>query len=378
MELVFWIGVIGSVYSYFLYPVILFALLPLSRLASVPNRKIKPRNICVIITAFNEESRIREKLENTLRASRQDLNVQIIVSSDGSTDGTHEIVQEYFDRGVKLVVSPGRNGKEAAQLVAIEKSVGDILVFTDVATVLMPQSLINIISNFADPSIGAVSSTDRFVSRDGKIVGEGAYVRYEMWLRGLESQVNSLVGLSGSFFAVRRSVCEGWDIMVPSDFGAAINCKRDGLRAVIDPSSVGLYPDIENSNQEYSRKLRTILRGMNGLCRKLEILNPIRYGFFSFQVWSHKVMRWAVPWFMALVFFANLWLLGEGAVYVLALVVQILFYMLAELPRIWRRAHKIPLMRLANFFLESNIATAHAAVLATRGKKVATWQPSIR
>lgn len=378
MELVFWVCAIGSVYSYFLYPIILLALFPLSRSASILNGEINPRNISVIITAYNEETRIREKLENTLRVNREDLNVQIIVASDGSTDRTHEIVQEYVDRGIKLVVSPGRKGKEAAQLVAIEKSAGDILIFTDVATVLAPESLLNIISNFADPSIGAVSSTDRFVSRDGKIVGEGAYVRYEMWLRGLESRVNSLVGLSGSFFAARRSVCDGWDVNVPSDFGTAINCKRDGLRAVLDPNSVGLYPDIENSNQEYSRKLRTILRGMNGLRHKWETLNPLRYGFFSFQVWSHKVMRWAVPWFMAVVFFANLSLLGEGAVYVLALVVQILFYLLAGLPRIWRRANNISTMRLANFFLESNIATAHAAVLVARGKKVATWQPSIR
>ena len=378
MELVFWICAIGSVYSYFLYPVILLALFPLSRSASISNGEISPRNISVIITAFNEEARIREKLENTLRVNRQDLNVQIIVASDGSTDRTHEIVQEYFDRGVKLVVSPGRKGKEAAQLVAIERSVGDILVFTDVATVLMPESLVNIISNFADPSIGAVSSTDRFISRDGKVVGEGAYVRYEMWLRGLESQVNSLVGLSGSFFATRRSVCNGWDISVPSDFGMAINCRRDGLRAVLDPNSVGLYPDIENSNQEYSRKLRTILRGMSGLRHKLEVLNPIKYGVFSFQVWSHKVMRWAVPWFMVLVFIANFWLLGEGPVYVLALVVQSLFYILAGLPRIWRRANSILPIRLANFFLESNIATAHAAVLVVKGKKIEAWQPSIR
>ena len=114
MELVFWVGVIGCVYSYLLYPIILLALVPLSGSPSIFARTISLRNITVIITVFNEEARIREKLEKTLRVNRQDLNVQIIVASDGSTDGTHKIVEEYFDRGVVLVVSPGRKGKEAA------------------------------------------------------------------------------------------------------------------------------------------------------------------------------------------------------------------------------------------------------------------------
>src|SRR5690606_5281565 len=167
---------------------------------------------------YNEEARIREKIENTLMVRFDPTRLELIVASDCSDDKTDDIVREYADRGVRLVWSAERLGKENSQRTAIEAARGDVIVFSDVATQIPEDALEKLEAYFQDPQIGAVSSEDRFISKDGSIAGEGAYVKYEMWLRQQESKLAGLVGLSGSFFAARKEVCQIWDIHSPSDF----------------------------------------------------------------------------------------------------------------------------------------------------------------
>ncbi len=133
---------------------------------------------------------------------------------------------------------------------------------------------------------------------DGTLQGEGAYVRYEMWLRDLETRFYSLVGLSGSFFAARRSVCQQWDDRVQSDFGTALSCVQAGYARGLRPAGDRLLQEHFDTRKEYRRKLRTVTRGMGSLRIRAEVLNIFRYGRFSLEVFSHKVMRWATPWFL--------------------------------------------------------------------------------
>ena len=158
--------------------------------------------------------------------------------------------------------------------------------------------------------MGAVSSEDRFIAEDGRVEGEGLYVRYEMWLRQQESRLAGLVGLSGSFFAVRGSVVrEHWDIRCPSDFNTALSCARLGVRGVTAPDVLGYYPNLSDSSKEYERKVRTALRGMTALKHNTELLNPFRFGVFALQIWSHKILRWAVPWALLSLLISTLLLL---------------------------------------------------------------------
>src|SRR5690606_37149604 len=143
------------------------------------------------------------------------------------------------DRGVRLVRAVQRQGKEWAQLLAVRAAQGEILGFSDVATMIRADALRRLAGDFADPKVGAVSSEDRFVAPGGQLVGEGLYVRYEMWLRRLESGAAGLVGLSGSFFAARREVCEQWDVLASSDFNTALNSVRRGYIAISDPPLLG-------------------------------------------------------------------------------------------------------------------------------------------
>ena len=254
MAFLFWLSVFGAIYSYLFYPLIL-VLIRLFRNHSTQSQPPNNVNVSLIITAYNEQDRIEEKLQNSLGLDSTGLNLQITVASDDSNDDTHRIVESYANRGVKLVVCHGRLGKESTQKLAIDKSTSDILVFSDVATVLAPDAIINIVSNFADEDIGAVSSVDKFVTENGEVVGEGLYVRYEMWLRSLECDVCTLVGLSGSFFAARKTICAHWDARVPSDFGVAINCATTGMRSISDPLSVGIYKNISDPTKGISAKI---------------------------------------------------------------------------------------------------------------------------
>jgi cellulose synthase/poly-beta-1,6-N-acetylglucosamine synthase-like glycosyltransferase len=287
-------------------------------------------------------------------------------------------VESFIDSGVRLVRVDERRGKEYAQLCAIRESAGDILVFSDVSTRIPENSLRILALQFDDTRIGALSSEDRFISNDGRVVGEGAYVKYEMWLRRLESERAGLIGLSGSFFAARREVCEDWDIYSPSDFNTALNCAKKGLVAITCPEVVGIYSDVKDPLIEYRRKLRTVVRGLTAITRHPEVLDPFRMGLFAFQVWSHKIMRWAVPWFMSVLLVSSLVLAAEGLVYQLALWFQVIFYGCAVLGWLSSVFRKHAAIRIIFFFVQTNLALAHALLLFLAGKRMTVWTPSRR
>ncbi|MES0328016.1 MAG: glycosyltransferase [Gammaproteobacteria bacterium] len=378
MDILFYFTALLCGYSYFLYPLILkLAPARSSKSVQIINDNNLPR-LSLIITAHNEEGRIREKLENTLQIDYPKDHLDIIIASDFSTDATDSIVESYANQGIRLVRADERKGKEYAQLCAIRASESEILVFSDVATKIPAEAFRLLANRFSDDQIGAISSEDQFISNEGRVVGEGAYVIYEMWLRRLESDRAGLVGLSGSFFAARREVCEEWDIYCPSDFNTGLNCAKKGMVAITCPDVIGVYKDVKNPGLEYRRKIRTVIRGITAISRHPEVLNPFSMGMFAFQVWSHKIMRWAVPWFMLAFAVLTLMLQGQGVVYTLALVAQMVFYALALTG--WLSAHMREniVVKIVFFFVQTNLALAMATISFIFGKRMTVWTPSQR
>jgi cellulose synthase/poly-beta-1,6-N-acetylglucosamine synthase-like glycosyltransferase len=373
MKVIFWVCLLGALYSYFIYPLLLQLIR--RRTAIVADENDAPR-VSLIIACRNEEKRLRAKIENALATIYS--NREILVASDASDDSSDSIVESYAGAGVRLVRSPERRGKEHAQGLAIAAATGEILVFTDAGTDTPPESIGELVASFRDPRVGAVSSEDRFVGPDGKLVGEGAYVRYEMWLRQLESQRAGLVGLSGSFFAVRKSVLTSWDSTIPSDFACALRTVQAGMVAISNSKVHGIYKDIADPSREYGRKVRTAIRGMSAVVRLAEVLNPFRYGMFSFQVWSHKVMRWLVPWFLLGLFVVSWVLASAGLLYRLALWAQCAGYVAVLLAHWVPRLRNWTLVRLGYYFVQANLALASAGVQLLAGKRVVVWNPSPR
>lgn len=377
----FWLCVFGAIYSYFLYPVALRLLVPRRRQVAAEYPAMAANalpTLTLIVTAHNEQARIEAKLRNSLSSDYPRQLLQILVASDASTDDTDAIVRRYSEQGVQLVRPTERLGKENAQRAAIAAATGELLVFSDVATEIPADALRRIAAAFiADPGLGAVSSEDRFVSRDGSVAGEGAYVRYEMWLRRLESERAGLVGLSGSFFAARKHLCTTWDIHSPSDFNTALACARAGSFAVSRPDVLGYYQDVSDPAREYQRKVRTVLRGMTAIARHPEALAP-RLGVFAWQVWSHKIARWAVPWCLLLLVPLTYALRGEGLIYDLAWLAQLLFYGTAALGHLLVSTQRLLPVRIVTFFVQVNIAIADATLQYLRGRRMTVWSPTVR
>ncbi len=382
-KLLFWIFFFFAIYSYFVYPILL-KLIALVREDDLPEvfgtnaSSSKPMTMTLIVTAYNEEKRIRDKIENTLSIAFDLSRLELIVASDCSDDSTDSIVTEYSGRSVRLVRAEERLGKENAQLAAIRQAKGDIIVFSDVATHIPPDALQLLEKYFTDAKVGAVSSEDRFVSQDGTVAGEGAYVKYEMWLRRLESRMSGLVGLSGSFFAARKEVCQEWDIHCPSDFNTALNTAKQGLKAITAPDVLGFYQDLKDPSKEYQRKVRTVIRGMTGLARHKEILDFKTYGLFAFQVISHKLMRWLAPWFFIGLFVISTFVAHYGGIYLLALLGQIVFYGAAAAAQFLPNLRDNTLIKIVYFFVQVNIALLDASMKFLSGQRMTTWKPSAR
>ncbi|HSC66446.1 MAG TPA: glycosyltransferase family 2 protein [Cellvibrio sp.] len=381
LTFLFWLFGIAAIYSYFLYPLILRMMVARAgakAVAAAEQKAAVVQSVSLIVTAYNEESRIRAKIENSLQLVLDGGAFEIIVASDCSEDATDEIVREYAARGVRLVRAPERLGKEHAQQCAIKEASGEILVFSDVATEIPSDAIQKLITYFNDPVVGAVSSEDRFVSQDGVVAGEGAYVKYEMWLRRQESKLAGLVGLSGSFFAVKKYLCSDWDIHSPSDFNTALNTAKAGLKAVTAPDVLGFYQDLKDPSKEYQRKIRTVIRGMTGLSRHAEVLGFGKFGFFSFQVISHKLMRWLTPWFLLAFFLVNALIADSGLFYFLLFLGQLAFYGVAVVAHFLPNLQSISVIKLVYFFVQVNIALLDAAIKFIAGHRMTTWKPSAR
>jgi glycosyltransferase involved in cell wall biosynthesis len=331
----------------------------------------------MIITAYNEEKRILGKIDNTLKLVYPEGKLQVIIASDASTDLTNSISGSYRDRGIELLAIQTRGGKESAQKEALKIARGEIVVFTDVATILEPSGIEKIVSNFADPHIGCVSSEDRLVDRDGNPSGEGFYIRYEMLLRRLESRVNSLVGLSGSFFAARKTVCQDFSPDMQSDFRTLLNSIRMGLRGISDPEVTGSYLDVSESRREFDRKVRTVLRGLTVFFRHVEFLNIFKYGFFSYQYFCHKLLRWFVPWFLVVAFTTNMALAISSRFYLIVFMFQLSFYFIG----LWglkTKSTSLSLIRIPYYFLAVNASILIAWWKYFRRQRVVMWTPSER
>jgi cellulose synthase/poly-beta-1,6-N-acetylglucosamine synthase-like glycosyltransferase len=377
MRYIFFVSIGMVMHAYFLYPASIY-IIAILRGIKQTNYDYIP-SVTLIITAHNEEKQIRKKIENTLAVSYPPGKLQIIVASDGSTDRTIEYIENFFEKGVELIDIVNRGGKENAQRESLKRARGEIIVFTDVSTMLDPEGVEQIVSNFSDPEIGCVSSEDRVIGKDGKVSGENFYVMYEMWLRRLESRANTPVGLSGSFFAARKIVCHDFSEDIDSDFRTLLNSVKAGMRGTCDPKAVGNYFDVSDQRREFERKVRTVLRGLTLFFRHTEYLNIFKYGLFSYQYFCHKLLRWLVPFFLVLIFLSNLYLAMQNKIYLFLFILQILFYgsfFISRIKDVYASSWKI--LKIPVYFTLVNASIFVAWWRYFRGHRVAMWTPSKR
>lgn len=365
-QIAFWGGLAFILYTYAGYPLVL-GLLP--KLTCRDGDGLYEPAVAVIIPAHNEMKVIRQKIENTLALDYPEDKREIIIVSDGSTDRTPEIAREYNGR-IQFYELVLRNGKAAALNVGLRMASHEIIVFTDASIMLARDALRNIVRKFVDPRIGCISGEDKIAGGGN----EGIYGKYELFVRNLESRSGSIVGASGCFYAQRRELCEPFPPGLAPDFFSVLVTVSRGYRAVTEPDAIGFMKEVGEARASFDRKVRTLLRGMTTLMHFKGIINPLRYGLFSFRVISHKIMRWSAGACLVLVFAASL-LLSGLPLYRAALAAQTLFYACAVLGLLGISGAPF---RLPLFFLLANTSALIAWFKYFTGVRQELWEPSKR
>ncbi len=375
-QITFWLSLFMTFWTYFGYYLTLW-LISFFYSRKIIKQEYFPE-VSLVITAYNEEKRIRQKIENTLALTYPRESFEIIIVSDGSNDKTEELVSLFQDKGVQLLASPARHGKHYCQGQGIAIAKGEIIVLTDATTFLEIDALEKIVRNFADPIVGCVSGADRVQKVESNMGGEGRYVEYEMRLRALESKVGSLVGVSGCFFAVRKELCQTWYNDMSSDFYLPIISYMKGYRAVMEPEAIGFYEVLKNPQEEFGRKVRTVVHGLEVLFKFRGIMNPFKYGIYSWQMISHKLFRWLVPICLALLFAACFFLLSENLIYRILFFSQVIFYLAALFGFLLKKLQNIALFKIPFFFVISNFSILVAWYKFMIGERYVEWEPTRR
>jgi cellulose synthase/poly-beta-1,6-N-acetylglucosamine synthase-like glycosyltransferase len=367
----FFILLILAAYSYLIYPGVLSIL---SRCFGRGWLKegISP-SVTLIISAYNEERVIEEKVRNALALDYPEDRLQVIVSSDGSTDRTDEIVRAFESEKVRLIRQEPRAGKTACLNRVVPEAGGEIVLFTDANSMFPSDVLKNFVRHFADDHIGLVTGWTKYRKPGGPEETTGLYSRFEKWCKVRESLLSSCVGADGAVFAIRKGFyrpLQDYDI---NDFVIPLDVIRQGKRVVLDPDVFCFEEPSEETASEYKRQVRITTRTLGAISRNLEFLNPLKHGLFSFLLFSHKVMRFLVPFFIAGVFVGNLFILDRGTFFLLSFAVQSVLLVWSLLSLVLRLEGKMS--GILKFFLATFTAQTAGWVRTFMGAKDTTWKP---
>jgi cellulose synthase/poly-beta-1,6-N-acetylglucosamine synthase-like glycosyltransferase len=373
----FWLGAGALAYTYVLFPLLL---LLRAALRPRPHRveDITPE-ITMVIAAHNEAATIGAKLENLLSLDYPHERLEVVIASDGSDDGTDEIVRAYAGRGVRLL-TPGRVGKAEALNAAVAAAGGEILVFSDANSIYAPDALRALVRPFADPAVGGVAGDQRYLSNDGADAiasGEQHYWNLDRTLKQAESRAGNTISATGAIYAVRRSLFRPVAPAVTDDFYISTGVIAAGYRLVFAPDAVAYEPVAQTGELEWQRKVRVMTRGLRGVLLRRELLDPRGHGFYAVQLLTHKLLRrtMVVPLALTAATAPLLW--RRGRLYRAATVVQGCLYglgtaglLLARTPLGRRKALALPA-----FFCFVNLASLRAVWNVVRGRRIDRWAP---
>jgi len=375
LKTLFYLSILGLLYIYAGYPLLMFVLLKLKRKKKINKKNITPF-ISLVIAAYNEEGSIRTKLDNVLSLDYPREQMEIVVVSDASTDKTDKIVQEFSGRGIKLHRLENRGGKIAAYRQVIPGLKGEILVFSDATSILNKDSLTNLISNFNDPSVGCVGGLLTYINSGNKMVGEGEsiYWKYEKQIRQMESRLSSLTSVSGTLYAIRSKLypLEIKDYLA-DDLIVCLAVKKKGLRVVLEEKAICKEIPSLSVREEVPKRARITLQNIRGLIDQSDIMNPFKYGMFSLLVLSHKVGRLSVPLFLLSMLLSSFILSFTLSLFKLIFILQVLFYLGALAGYLLRIKSGIVISLF--FFCLSNVAILVGIIKFLAGRKAATWEP---
>src|ERR1700733_497839 len=382
LKITFWVCIAAILYNYAGFPILLFFLGFLeqakSDLVFLIRRKSRragpagrsdvgqPR-IAIVISAFNEESVIEARVKNVLEINYPPELTEILIGLDSPADSTASILSRIDSPRVQVFNFPTRRGKLAVITDLAQRTSAEILVFTDANTIFEDDCVLNLVSHFSDPRVGAVSGEEvRVTAKGTDPAAEGLYWKYESALKILESKIHCLHSANGGVYAIRRELFHPEPNLIVEDFQIPLDLRFHGHWIVYDPDAIGVEEIAPTFDSQFERRVRLGAGNFQTLFGHHEYLNPFK-GRIAFAYWSHRVLRWITPILMVMAFLATAVLViapfsgtpgfVRSNTYLVLFVAQAVFYMLATAGfSLKKRGISIGLCRIPLYFCTMNAA----------------------
>ena len=300
LKILFWILLFIIVYTYVGYGILLFIIIKVRRFFKIGKKvEINPSyepEVTLFITAYNEKDYVEVKMKNTLELEYPKEKINIIWVTDGSDDGTPDLLKGYPNTTVHHLDE--RNGKIGAMNRGMDYVKTPIVIFSDANTNLGKESVKRIVNLFGNPKVGCVSGEKRIVSKETDVAsgaGEGIYWKYESTLKKWDAELYSVVGAAGELFAIRTKLYRHVEKdTLLDDFMISLRVAQDGYTIQYDPEAYAVETASANVKEELKRKVRISAGGIQSIVRLRSLLNIFKYGTLSFQYISHRVLRWSL------------------------------------------------------------------------------------
>jgi len=392
LELVFWILLFLLFYTYIGYALVLYLLLKIKKVL-FPKKILSfdssyEPDVCLFVTAFNEKDFIKQKVENSFSLDYPKEKIQYLWITDGSNDGTPDLLKKYDLLEVHHL--PERRGKMHAMNRGVKFVKAPIIIFSDTNTILGKQSVREIVTRFSNKKTGCVAGEKRIVEKDADAAagaGEGLYWKMESWIKKMDAELNSAVGAVGELFAIRTELFEDVETdTLLDDFMISLRIVQKGYNIAYTSNAYAEETASLNVGEEFKRKIRIAAGGIQSIFRLKSLLNPFQYGLYSWQYFSHKVLRWTLapvslflilPVNLLIVWQQNGWF--EFQFYPVMLYIQLLCYLMAALG--WYLENKklhFKLLFVPYYFLFINYTSIRGIFRYFKGKQSVVWEKAKR
>ncbi len=397
LAVIFWLAVAGIAYTWVGYPILLRTLASrfgrdrslsdtesqltesqLTESQSTRNDGPYRPTVSLIIAAHKEEAVIEERLVNACACDYPADNLEILIGVDGDRDGTGSIVQNYPDGRVKLLQFPERRGKASVLNDSAVVATGDILVFSDANTMFAADAIAKLVEHFEDPSVGGVCGQLELIDYSDGSNADGAYWKFENFLKRNEATLGGLLGFNGAIYAIRRDSYKPIPAdTIVDDFLIGMRVHLNGRRLIYEPAAKAHEESAPTAAGEFSRRVRIGSGNIQSLRELWPLLNPLQ-GAVAFTFASHKVLRWMVPVLLLLALGTNVGLVGHR-VYQATLIAQLAFYFMSGIgfllssSRGWRK-----LLRIPSLFVSLNLALLIGMVRVVASPQTGMWDPTDR
>ncbi|MCE1202079.1 MAG: glycosyltransferase family 2 protein [Bacteroidia bacterium] len=391
VEILFWVLLFIVFYAYLGYGILLFLMVRIKRLfvkPLAPDPSYEPE-VTLFVAAYNEKDFVDAKVKNALELDYPQHKIKQVWVTDGSDDGTPELLKKYAEFGVEVYHKPERGGKIGAMNRGMQFVKTPIVIFSDGNTLLGRESIRRIVNLFSNPSVGCVSGEKRIFDKEKDTAAgtEGIYWKYESKLKKWDAELYSVVGAAGELFAIRTNLFQEVEKdTLLDDFIISLRVAMKGFTIQYDPEAYAIETSSANVKEELKRKVRIAAGGIQSIIRLSPLLNIFKYGMLSFQYISHRVLRWTLaPLSLPIILILNtiLWIAAGmtnfSNLYVWLFYLQIAFYVMALFG--WyleNKAIKIKALFVPYYFLMMNYAVLMGMRRYYKGSQSVNWERAKR